>query len=86
MREDIALAGMDVHKESISVAVLKPESGELVEWKTANGTKELGKLGRRLLREGGVGVRACYEAGPCGYRVQRVLREMGVECVVWRRR
>jgi transposase len=82
MREDIASAGMDVHKESISVALLRSGDGGLVEWKTANGTRELGKLGRRLVREGGVGVRACYEAGPCGYRVQRVLREAGVDCVV----
>lgn len=82
MGKDIAFAGMDVHKGSISVAVLKAESGELVEWKTPNGAKELAKLGRRLVREGGAGVRACYEAGPCGYRVQRVLREMGVDCVV----
>jgi transposase len=82
MGEDNAFAGMDVHKATISVAVMKSGVGGFVEWRTANRTAELRKLGRRLVREGGVGVRAYYEAGPCGYRVQRVLGEMGVDCVV----
>ena len=82
MREDSAFVGMDVHKGSISVALLRPGGESFIEWKTANRAREVGKLARRLKREGGAGVRACYEAGPCGYRVQRVLREMGVDCVV----
>jgi hypothetical protein len=27
-------------------------------------------------------LRCCYEAGPCGYEVMRLLEQMGIECVV----
>lgn len=27
-------------------------------------------------------LRCCYEAGPCGYEVQRQLEQMGIECAV----
>ena len=80
--EDISYVGMDVHKASISVAVVR--RGERVgrEWRIANTAAEVRKLARRLVRESGGEVRACYEAGPCGYGVQRQLEGLGVECVV----
>jgi len=80
--ETISYVGMDVHKGSISVAVVK--RGERVgrEWRIANTAAEVRKLGRRLVRESGGEVRACYEAGPCGYGVQRQLQGLGAECAV----
>src|SRR4029077_9148584 len=39
----------------------------------------------RLMRKlggAGVGLRLCYEAGPCGYGIQRHLSAHGQECVV----
>lgn len=78
----ISYVGLDVHKESIAVAMLKPGERTAVEWKVRNTAAELRKLARRLLRDGGRQVKACYEAGPCGYGVQRQLRALGVDCVV----
>jgi len=54
--------GMDVHKESVSVAVLGPQGHQARPTLTiANEPRELRRLFTRLKREGEV--RACYEAG-----------------------
>jgi len=78
----ISYVGLDVHKESITVALLKAGERGVIEWKVGNTAAEVRKLGRRLLRESGRQVKACYEAGPCGYGVQRQLQALGVDCVV----
>lgn len=73
--------GLDVHKETISVAVLEGQSREMRPAVTLrNEPKELRRLFMRLKREGEV--QACYEAGSCGYEVQRLLASLGVACDV----
>src|SRR3984893_5370 len=47
----------------------------------ANTPAALDRLARKLSREG-VKLRFCYEAGPCGYGIQRHLSARGHECVV----
>jgi len=70
--------GMDVHKDRISVFWLEGE--EEHEQGITNTPKEIARLFRRLKKKGEV--RACYEAGPCGFEVRRQLEEMGVSCEV----
>jgi len=79
-----AYIGLDVHKETIAVAVAQagreaPESrGEI-----ANKPKTVAKLVERLNREfGGEVLLFCYEAGPCGYGLYRQLLELGHDCQV----
>jgi transposase len=71
--------GMDVHKESVSVAVLG-DRGLRPTVTVRNEPRELRRLLEKLKREGEV--RACYEAGPCGYELQRLLSSMSIECEV----
>ena len=79
-----AYVGLDVHKDTIAVAVAyegreEPEfRGEI-----ANRPKAVAKLVRRLSEEfdGGV-LLFCYEAGPCGYGLYRELLELGHGCEV----
>lgn len=78
----ISYVGLDVHKDTITVAMLKAAGAGIAEWKVSNTAAEVRKLGRRLKRESGGQVKACYEAGPCGYVLQRQLVELGVDCVV----
>jgi transposase len=79
-----AYIGLDVHKETIAVAVagasrLDPEfRGEI-----ANKPKTIAKLVERLSREfNGEVLLFCYEAGPCGYVVYRQILELGHDCQV----
>jgi transposase len=79
----IRYVGLDVHKEGIVVAVAEGGiRGEVREYgRIANTAGALDRLMRKLGGEG-VGLRFCYEAGPCGYGIQRHLSAHGHECVV----
>ena len=83
MADRITYVGLDVHKESIVVAVAEGGlRGEVREYgRIANTASALDRL---LLKLGGDGMtlRFCYEAGPCGYGIQRRLSGQGHECAV----
>jgi transposase len=72
--------GLDVHRDSITSAVLKPDSETPVvdrwfhdEPSVRRFVGTLGDLSR---------VRLCYEAGPTGYDLARLLTRMGTHCEV----
>jgi len=69
--------GMDAHKKAIHVAMLLPGQREPVEWQVANEPAAIRRLAKRLEREAPGEVRCCYEAGPCGYVLQRELEAAG---------
>jgi len=71
--------GLDVHKETIAVAVLRPGRVEPDERTIANTPEALRALIRRGSFERPV---ACYEAGPTGYETHRLLTSLGVPCEV----
>jgi len=74
--------GLDVHKDTIQVAVLIPGRSEILEWTEAHNAESIRRLARRLLREAPESVECCYEAGPTGYFLQRKLRSLGIGCTV----
>lgn len=75
------VVGLDVHKNSIAVAVLRPEEGApLNHWTIANEPAEITKLVQQVAAKGTP--HFCYEAGPCGYPVQRQIRALGWPCAV----
>ena len=83
MEETITYVGLDVHKDTISVALADGGKrgdvrafGQIVNTPTA--------LARMLakLSQPGRTLKFCYEAGPCGYGIQRQLSAAGHDCVV----
>jgi transposase len=78
----ITWVGLDAHKKSIQVAVLVPGREAPLSWQEANEDGAVRRLARRLNREAVGEVRACYEAGPLGYVLQRELEAQGVVCEV----
>ena len=83
MGDRITYVGLDVHQAGIVVAVAEGGvRGEVREYgRIANSPATLDRLARKLGREG-VELRFCYEAGPCGYGIQRHLSARGHDCVV----
>ena len=83
MADRITYVGLDVHKENIVVAVAAGGlRGEVREYgRIANTSTALDRLLRKLGGDG-MRLRFCYEAGPCGYGIQRRLSTRGHECVV----
>lgn len=80
--EDGFWVGMDDHAATIVVAVLQNEDRKPgAPFKVSNDEKGLKELIRRL-RELKGEVRCVYEAGPCGYGLQRRLTKAGFRCEV----
>jgi transposase len=72
--------GMDTSKNSISVAILRPGENVPAVEKIANDEAPVRRLVARL--SGGVPLRACYEAGPTGFGLYRLLTSLRVACDV----
>jgi transposase len=83
MDGSITWVGIDAHKKTLAVAVLSPGSKVADEFTVDNTESAIRKLGRRLRRAAkGKEVRACYEAGTCGFTLQRRLDAAGIMCDV----
>lgn len=82
--EHALYVGLDVHKESIAVAIAQPGRSEAeFRGEIANQPKAVEKLIRRLSEATGGGIlRVCYEAGPCGYGLYHQVVALGHECEV----
>ncbi len=75
------VVGLDVHKESIAVAVLPPGSDRTTEqMKIENLPAAIEKMVRRVAMRGPV--EFVYEAGPCGYGVHRQITALGHRCAI----
>jgi transposase len=80
MKEKVRFLGLDVHAETIAVAVAEPD-GEVRSLGTiANREESIRKLVKKLGAP--EHLRACYEAGPTGYVLYWQLTQLGVECAV----
>ena len=79
-----AYVGLDVHKDTIAVAVALPGRAEPVyRGEIAHQRKAVTQWLERLSREfEGLVLLFCYEAGPCGYGLYRQLVESGHDCQV----
>lgn len=79
METNVTHLGLDVHKDSIAVAVLRPGEFEPDQRVIANTAEALRKL---ISRHDCSSLVACYEAGPTGYGTQRLLASLNVPCDV----
>src|ERR1700723_2797772 len=84
MEQFTRFIGMDVHKDTIVIAVTAAgDSGKATPYGTfPNTAAALEKLVRRLRQAGSGPLKFCYEAGPCGYGVHRTLTRFGEDCMV----
>jgi transposase len=82
MSKNTRYVGLDVHKDTISVAVAEPGRAGEVRYHgvIANNEPAIRKLVKKLgpAEE----LRCCYEAGPCGYVLYWLLTKLGVDCMV----
>lgn len=81
MKQYSKFIGLDVHAESIAVAVADAGGGEIRFVGTIPNSE---KSVERMIKKMGQGnrLKVCYEAGPCGYVLYWQLAKMGVDCIV----
>jgi len=77
---DVRVLAMDVHKNTISTGLLEPGSDSPLLDKLSTDDESVRRLIARF--EEPSRVWACYEAGPTGYELARVLRNVGMHCEV----
>jgi transposase len=83
MEQRIKFVGLDVHKETIAVAVAEDGADREVrsQGTVANTAEAVRRLVARLAAPE-VELRFCHEAGPFGLGLYRQLRKLGAECLV----
>lgn len=82
MKKTVHYIGLDVHKETIAVAIAPENTTEVRHYGIIGGTLEaVDKLVRKLSGET-IELRFVYEAGPCGYVLCRYLKSKGIGCDV----
>jgi transposase len=82
MKDGTTYVGIDSHKASLVVAVRKSGVEKPEERTIRNEPRAVARWAKKLLQEAPGRVAAAYEAGPCGYVLQRQLQALGIECRV----
>lgn len=83
MKHNSTFIGMDVHKNSIDIAIAHAgRKGQVLHYGKIDGTvSALDKVVRKLVSSGDR-LYFVYEAGPCGYQIYRHLTAKGFDCTV----
>ena len=82
MHDSTTYVALDAHKKEHKVAMLLPQVDMPQEWKVVNTAVDIRKMVRRIRRKAPGPVVICYEAGVCGFALQRQIQAEGVVCMV----
>jgi transposase len=73
---------MDTHKKEHKVALHYPGQPEIESLTVKNTASEISKMVRKIKKKASGEVRFCYEAGVCGFTLQRRIEALGCRCAV----
>ena len=82
MKQVTTYVGIDTHQKTLFIEMLMGNAPKPVTWQLANEPTAVRRLVRKLERAAPGPVRVFYEAGPCGYALQRQLTTSRVRCAV----
>lgn len=74
---------MDTHKKIHTLAIDFPGLDKIVEMTIANTQREITRMVKKIKKaNGGAPIHFCYEAGVCGFTLQRQIEALGCRCMV----
>ena len=82
MKNSITYVAMDTHKKQHRVAIAYPNDEVIVEFSVKNTPSEIRKMVRKIKRNAPGEVKFCYEAGVCGFTLQRRIEALKCKCSV----
>lgn len=82
MEKGITYVAMDTHKKQHRVALVYPNDELIIEFSVKNTPTEIRKMVRKIKRNAPGKVKFCYEAGVCGFTLQRRIEALGCTCSV----
>jgi len=83
MKHSIIFIGLDVHKDTIDIAIAESDgSKEVSHYGKIDGDLAALDKAVRKLQSKGAELYFAYEAGPCGYDIYRHLTKQGFSCIV----
>lgn len=82
MKNVITYVGIDAHKKTLYIAMLRGMESTPLTWQVSNEPGAVRRLVKKIEREAPGAVQVFYEAGPCGYVLQRQLTTARVKCDV----
>jgi transposase len=82
VEKGITYVAMDTHKKQHRVALVYPNNEEILEFSVKNAPAELRKMVGKIRRNAPGKVIFCYEAGICGFTLQRRIEALGCKCSV----
>lgn len=80
MAESTTIIAFDQHAQSVVAAVLEAGASEPAVHALAADLPSIGRVVTRIAKH--AAVRCCYEAGPCGFSLQRFLTTAGIPCEI----
>jgi len=81
MKDYSTFIAMDTHKKEHRVCLLAGGSDKIVQWSILNDVREIKRMAK-CIKKNHPGAKVCYEAGVCGFSLQRQLAAEGIDCVV----
>ena len=84
MKDSITYVALDAHKKEHKVAILLPGSDTIEEWVVKNQSREIKRMVKRIRKRVFGPIRFCYEAGVCGFALQRQITSAAenIQCLV----
>jgi transposase len=82
MENYTTFVGLDAHKKNIFVAMKVANRKEYIEFEIPHTEEGIKKMCKKIQQESIGEIVSCYEAGPCGFALQRKLNKKGIKCKV----
>jgi len=82
MEETITFVALDTHKKEHCAAMQLAGENQIQQWKVPNREQDIRRMVKKIRKRAPGEIEFCYEAGPCGFALQRRLEALGVKCRV----